>query len=155
MKQYAVHISMMVFILAAVTLSVKDKSTVYSKPSTYEESRAQALNFAMSLKPGDCFRYENDRKAKHTFEKNHRYVGKIHTVVSRDDSGLLVAQPNPDCRVPSELTHKCDFWFRTVSFDDLYLFSGGEVKVACPAELSRATMIEKLRKSLDAQEYNL
>ena len=155
MRKYTVHISMLVLVLAAVTLSRQDKSTVYSKPSTYEESRAQALTFAKSLKPGDCFRYESDRRAKHTFEKNYRHIGKIHTVITRDERGLLVAQPNPDCRVPSELTYKCDFWFRTVSFDDLYLFSGGEVKVACPTEMSQTIMMEKLRKSLDAQEYDL
>lgn len=125
-----------------------------SGDSEYKKRRNVALEFARTMEVGECFRYEDDRKAKHTFERNYKMIDHIHVVMAKDSRGLMVAQPEPDCRAKPEESHGCEYWFRTVPFDNLYLFHAEDVKVKCPSELSMPKMIERLKKSQYSNRYS-
>lgn len=122
---------------------------------SYEERKTVANTFAKNLKIGDCFRYESDRQAQHSFEKDFKYLDHIHVVLAKDSDALLIAQPEPDCDADSNNSHLCEYWFRTVEFENLYLIHGGEKLISCPNELSLQNMIERLQKSPYSKQFNL
>lgn len=129
-----------------------------SQPTVQQDWGAKdriANAFAASLEVGECFRYEAERKAKFSFEKDYTYLGKIHVVMAKDPDALMIAQPEPNCRVTSENSHKCEYWFRTVPFADRFLIHGGEKKIKCPKQLSMDKMKQRLKNSIDSIEYKL
>lgn len=137
--------------LALLLIGCTDKA---NSGTDFEAEQNKALAFARNLNIGDCFRYESDRKAKFSFEKDYRAIDNIHMVIAKDPKGLLIAQPDPKCKFPSDESHKCDYWFRTVPFDDLYLFHADDKKLTCPSELSVLNMIERLKKSPESKQFN-
>lgn len=141
----------MKYLFLILVLTGCTKATTIS----YEEQRSAAKDFAKTLVAGDCFRYEDNRKAQFEFEKDYRFIDQTHVVIARDANALLIAQPNPDCRFSADESHKCDYWFRTVPFKDMYLIHGGEKKIKCSDELSLKNMVDRLEKSEYSNRYSL
>lgn len=126
--------------------TAKPKAKPSAARMTYEQQKEAAHGFASSLKPGDCFRYENTFPAEHSFEKTHDLIDHVHVVLAADQTALLIAQPEPDCKADENESAKCDYWFRTMELNDPFLTgTGKEKKVACPPGLTRNDMIKRLR----------
>lgn len=121
----------------------------------YKKAEQQRKSFAASLRPGDCARSEFYFKARHTFENDRLIVDNVYFVLARDEKGLLIAQPHPECHQPSDLSAKCEYWFRSVEFNNLFLIHESDKKVKCPAGINKASMIKRLKKSHEAADFKV
>ncbi len=139
-------------ILAVVLAGCSGDSELSSK---LRERDIRALKFAHKLEPGDCFRYEEIRKATHNFEMDYLFRDNVYVVIAKDYTGLLIAQPKPGCEFTSDESHRCHYWFRTVPYMSLYLIHGEEKKVKCHSELSLSKMIKRLKNSNYAPKYRV
>lgn len=119
-------------------------SQVAARPS-YKEVKAKEETFLASLKPGDCFRDEYNDIAEHTFETTTLELGHVYVVLAADATGLLIAQPHPECEASPENSIKCSYWFRTVPYAQPFLVNAYDVKMACPKGLTRADMVKRLK----------
>lgn len=118
------------------------RMTHSEKRDKWNEDR---MAFAQTLQPGDCYQYERFDKKEHTFEKTHVYKDHVHVVVERDEMGLLIAQPDPECKETPENSVKCDYWFRSVEFKDPFLVLPLDKKIPCPKGLTRKDMLKRLK----------
>lgn len=128
-----------------------------NKQPTYEEEKTAENTFAKSLKTGDCFVGMRPIAPEFSFEKPFVAIGNINYVVAADKGGkgLLIAQANPDCRYPSELSYKCEYWFRSMGFKEPFLVSAYDTKITCPKEYTKENMLKLLKQSRESIEFNL
>ena len=110
---------------------------------------------ARTWKKGSCYVDTQERPAEFSFEKPYTYVGNIMYVMEVDSKGLLVAQPNPDCKLPVERSYGCEYWFRAMSFDEPFLVHTETHETQCPPQFTRANMVKKLKASPDAAEFQV
>ena len=126
-----------------------------NEASEWDKDRAKALTFAKALKAGDCFRTVQVRKPEFSFEKEYTFYDHISVILYATDKALLIAQPHPECTASKDDSQSCVYWFRTISLSNLYLVHHNDVKVDCGVHLALPLMLNRLKESDAAQEYNL
>ena len=146
-----------ILLIALFTASSACNKTTTSYADAHEERGERGkrnLKTFDALKAGDCFRFERPVKADFIFEKDFFYTGRTHVVIYKTKIAALIAQPDPDCSKRDSI--QCEYWFRTLERNSLFLLHGAEKIFKCSSDLNKATMIKRLeRNQYYNQGYNL
>jgi hypothetical protein len=115
-----------------------------SEENEYILARTKARAFLRTVGHYQCFSNIFMHKAEHAWEKTYVEIESPFVVIDQDDSGFLLAQPNPDlCMAKGRACR--DYWIRSEHQAEVFLHNN-YAKVDCPKQINK-TFIKNLIKA--------
>lgn len=157
--KFVMPIAALLTLTAFVVAGTHVKTTpVKSAPEPFsKEWIKERGDQAQTLKVDHCYVTVWTRQPVFSFEKTYTHVSNIMYVLEsdKDGKGILVAQPNPECKFFVEESYQCEYWFRSMSFADPFLVDPDTRETECPAEFTRENMVKRLKASREAGEFKV
>lgn len=104
-----------------------------------DKAKDDINDFLKNVEINGCFIFSEEQKSDHYWEISRVRVSYPYMLLARDETGVLIAQPEPDKCSYDPAQFVCyDYWLRSIDFKDNWLALHPNPQVVkCPDNLNR------------------